>query len=142
LVAAGAITGGILAGTVPAGADTDTATPDSSTGQPGDASQPQRSDEQLLTGDTKAKVEAAVLAAYPGATIQRTETDSGGVYESHVVTTDGQDLTVQVGADFAVTGTDAGGPGGGHGGHGQRGPGGDAGGDAGGSAPAPEGQGA
>ena len=51
-----------------------------------DPSQPQRSDEQLLTGDTKAAVEKAVLAAYPGATIERTETDSDGVYESHVVT--------------------------------------------------------
>ncbi|MCW2617852.1 MAG: hypothetical protein JWR28_1001, partial [Modestobacter sp.] len=78
----------------------------------GDPSQPQRSDEQLLTGDTKTQVEAAVLAKYPGATIERTESDSDGVYESHVVTTDGQHLIVQVGADFAVTGTDSGGHGG------------------------------
>ena len=81
-----------------------------------DPSQPQRSDEQLLTGDTKTQVEAAVLAEYPGATIERTETDSDGVYESHVVTGDGEHLIVQVGADFAVTGTDTGG--GGHRGHG------------------------
>jgi hypothetical protein len=140
LVAAGAITGGILASTVSASADTDTTTPDSSTSQPVDPSQPQRSDEQLLTGDTKAEVEAAVLAAYPGATIQRTETDSDGVYESHIVTSDGQDLTVQVGADFAVTGTDAGGPGG-HG-HGHHGDDGDDDGDAGGSAPTQQSPGA
>jgi hypothetical protein len=118
LVAGGLIAGGVLAGTLSANAATDTTTTtgtDSSTGQSAvDPSQPQRSDEQLLTGDTKTQVEAAVLAKYPGATIQRTETDSDGVYESHVVTTDGSRLIVQVGSDFAVTGTDSGG----HGGHG------------------------
>ena len=74
----------------------------------------------MLTGDTKSKVEAAVLAKYPGATIQRTETDSDGVYESHIVTADGQQVIVQVGEDFAVTGTQTGGHGG-HGGPGGRG---------------------
>ena len=120
LVAGGLIAGGILAGTLSANAATDTTTSttgtESSTSQPaGDPSQPQRSDEQLLTGDTKTKVEAAVLAKYAGATIQRTESDSAGVYESHIVTTDGGHLIVQVGSDFSVTGTDSGGRGG-HGG--------------------------
>ncbi|SDY56539.1 hypothetical protein SAMN05661080_03876 [Modestobacter sp. DSM 44400] len=123
LVAGGLITGGILAGTLAANAAEDTTTPttgsESSKSQT-DPSQPQRSDEQLLTGDTKTQVEAAVLAEYPGATIERAESDSDGVYESHVVTTDGDHLIVQVGEDFAVTGTDSGG----HGGHG--GPRGDA----------------
>jgi hypothetical protein len=105
------VAGGILAGTLSASADTGTTATDSSTSDP---SQPQRSDEQLLTGDTKAQVEKAVLAEYPDATIERTESDSDGVYESHIVTTDGQHLIVQVGEDFAVTGTDTGG---GHGGH-------------------------
>jgi hypothetical protein len=123
LVAGGLIAGGVLAGTLSANAATDTTATtgtDSSTGQSAvDPSQPQRSDEQLLTGDTKTQVEAAVLAEYPGATIERTESDSGGVYESHVVTADGEHLTVLVGEDFAVTGTDSGGPGGGgRGGHG------------------------
>jgi hypothetical protein len=122
LLVAGAVAGGILAGTLSANAATPTATPssgESSTSRPpADPSKPQRSDEQLLTGDTKSKVEAAVLAKYPGATIERTETDSDGVYESHIVTTDGQHLIVQVGSDFAVTGTETGrGPGGGGGGH-------------------------
>jgi hypothetical protein len=111
LVASGVVAGGILAGTLSASADTGTMATDSSTSDP---SQPQRSDEQLLTGDTKAQVEKAVLAEYPDATIERTESDSDGVYESHIVTTDGQHLIVQVGEDFAVTGTDTGG---GHGGH-------------------------
>jgi hypothetical protein len=68
--------------------------------------------ENALTGDTKTKVEAAVLAAYPGATIERSETDNGGVYEAHITTTDGGGLTVEVGQDFTVTGTQPGGSGG------------------------------
>jgi hypothetical protein len=72
-----------------------------------------RPDEHLLTGTTAAKVRAAALAKYPDATIQRVETDSDGVYEAHIVTSGGQELIVQVGKDFAVTGTDTmGGPGG------------------------------
>jgi hypothetical protein len=117
LVAGGLIAGGVLAGTLTANAATDTTTTttaaDSSTSQAAvDPSQPQRSDEQLLTGDTKSQVEAAVLAANPGATIERTESDSDGVYESHIVTSAGDHVIVQVGADFAVTGTDSGGHGG------------------------------
>ena len=114
LVATGLVAGGILAGTLSANAADSTTTPstDSSTSQPsGDPSQPQRSDEQLLTGDTKSQVEAAVLAQYPGATIERTESDSDGVYESHIVTAAGDHLIVQVGKDFAITGTDTGGHG-------------------------------
>ena len=114
LVASGVVAGGILAGTLSASADTGTTATDSSTSDP---SQPQRSDEQLLTGDTKTKVEAAVLGGYPDATIERTETDSDGVYESHIVTADGEHLIVLVGKDFAVTGTDSGG----HGPHGHGG---------------------
>ncbi|MCW2739604.1 MAG: exported protein of unknown function [Blastococcus sp.] len=111
LVASGIVAGGILAGTLSANAadstTTDTGTSAGTTEV--DPSQSQRSDEELLTGDTKSKVEDAVLAKYPDATIERSETDSDGVYESHIVTTDGEDLTVQVGKDFAVTGTDTGG---------------------------------
>ena len=92
----------------------------------GDQSKPQRSDESLLTGDTAAKVTAAALATYPNATIQRVETDSDGVYEAHVVTAAGDWVSVQVGKDFTVTGTQQpgmGGPGGGHGGPGNGAPG-------------------
>ena len=64
--------------------------------------------EELLTGDTKTQVEAAVLAEYLGAAIERTESDSGGVHESHIVTAAGERLTVLVGEDFAVTGTETG----------------------------------
>jgi hypothetical protein len=84
-------------------------------GQPADQSKPMRSDESLLTGTTRTKVLAAVEAKYPNATIQRVETDSDGVYEAHIVNS-GTPLIVQVGKDFAITGTQSGGgPGGGRG---------------------------
>jgi uncharacterized membrane protein YkoI len=74
--------------------------------------------EEVLTGDTASSVEAAVLAANPGATIERMETDAeGAVYEAHVTLADGSRATVKLDASFAVTGTEAGpdGHGGGHG---------------------------
>ena len=77
-------------------------------GMPGgslDPSQPMRPDEELLTGSTADKVTAAATAEYPDATVQRVETDSDGVYEAHIVTSDGEQLVVQVGKDFSVTGT-------------------------------------
>ena len=60
--------------------------------------------ETALTGETKQKVEAAVLAKYPGATIVRTETnrDSSAPYESHIKTSDGKELEVLVNKDFEV----------------------------------------
>jgi uncharacterized membrane protein YkoI len=62
------------------------------------------SPETPLTGDTKSKVEAAVLAKYPNATIERTETNTDGSapYESHIKTSDGTELEVHVSQDFAV----------------------------------------
>ncbi len=74
--------------------------------------------ETALTGDTKAKVEAAALAKVPG-TVIRSETDRGGVYEAHVRKSDGTEVEVKVDKDFAVTAVEthpAGGPG--HGGPG------------------------
>jgi len=60
--------------------------------------------ETALSGETKEKVEAAVLAEYAGATILRTETnnDAAAPYESHIQTTDGKELEVLVSKDFAV----------------------------------------
>ena len=66
-------------------------------------------------------MKAAALAKYPGATVERVETDSDGVYEAHLTTTDGDQMTVQVDKSFAVTGTQAGG-GHGHGDHDGDGP--------------------
>jgi hypothetical protein len=62
--------------------------------------------ETPLTGTTKENVEKAVLDKYPGATIERTETngDSASAYESHVTTKDGKELEVLVSKDFEVVG--------------------------------------
>jgi hypothetical protein len=118
LVGGGVIVGGLIAGTVTANA-ADDGSPGSSTsredGRPGghrgphgdgDPSRPQRDDEELLTGETATQVTEAVLEEYPDATVQRVETDSGGVYEAHIVTTDDERLTVLVNEDFEVTGTE------------------------------------
>ena len=65
--------------------------------------------ETPLSGTTAAKVKAAALAKYPGATIERLETDSdGGVYEAHIKTKAGDEVIVQVGKAFTVTGTQSG----------------------------------
>lgn len=120
--AAGALAGGVLMGTLSAnaadsgsssGSSGSTSYAASGTRTPGqppvlngntDPSKPMRSDEKLLTGETKDKVTAAVKAAYPKATFQRVETDSDGVYEAHVLL-DGKPVIVQVDASYQVTGT-------------------------------------
>jgi hypothetical protein len=74
-------------------------------------------DETLLTSTTAEKVKAAALAAVPGGTIIRVETDSGGAtYEAHMTKSDGTQVTVKLDASFKVTATEDGfgsGPGGG-----------------------------
>jgi hypothetical protein len=126
LVVAGFAGGAALAATGSASASTDAGTRavTEGPGQAADRPDPGRSvrpDEHLLTGTTAAKVKAAALATYPGATVQRVETDSDGVYEAHVVTSAGDQVIVQVGKDFTVTGTQTGGGRGGHGGPGRHG---------------------
>lgn len=117
LLASGLLAGGLLSGTFTANAAT-TATPSTppaaaSPAGPGfgDPTKCQRPDEHLLTGDTAAKVRAAALAKYPGATVQRVETDSDGVYEAHLLKADGTPVTVEVNKAFAVTGVEKHGPG-------------------------------
>jgi hypothetical protein len=68
-----------------------------------DPSKPMRSDKTLLTGDVAAKVTAAAKAKEPTATIQRVETDSDGVYEAHMVRTDGTQIIVQIDKSYTVT---------------------------------------
>ena len=126
LVAAGAAGGGVLASTLAANAaDSPAVTPAAgppaagtpAAGSPAagtaDESRSRRPDEHLLTGTDAQQATAAALAAYPGAGIQRVETDSDGVFEAHLVTADGQRLIVGMDKDFVVTGSDthAGGPG-------------------------------
>jgi hypothetical protein len=118
LTAVGIGLGGLLAGVVVATTLSAVAaddTPGTSANQ-GDPSQPQRSDEELLTGTTADKVQAAALAKYPGATVVRVETDSDGVYEAHLMKADGTPVTVEVNKSYEITGEEAGGFGHGHGG--------------------------
>lgn len=124
LVASGLVTGGILAGTHVAAAEsttstgTATATSAATNGQPSamaptlNGSSPGPG-ETLLTGSAASKVEAAALEAVPGGTIIRVETDANGSpYEAHVQTSDGSVVTVYVDEDFTVTSTEDGfGPG-------------------------------
>jgi hypothetical protein len=113
LAGGGLLAGGVLVGTLTASA-ADTTSAANKNGaygaaggqRPGgnvDESKSQRPDERLLTGDTASKVRAAALAKYPGATVLRVETDSDGVYEAHLTTTDGQRVTVEVDKAFNVT---------------------------------------
>jgi hypothetical protein len=128
LAAGGVLVGGVLVGTLTASAANNNAAnqgaygmtypnqrgaygaPNGGHGGRGnvDESKIQRPDEQLLTGDTASKVRAAALAKYPGATIQRVETDSDGVYEAHLTTSGGQRVTVEVDKSFKVTGEESG----------------------------------
>ena len=64
----------------------------------------ERSDETLLTGEAKSKVEAAALARVGGGTIVRVETDADGnaAYEAHMTRSDGTPVTVYVNRDFEV----------------------------------------
>jgi hypothetical protein len=65
--------------------------------------------ETLLTGTTAAKVKSAALAAVPGATVVRVETDSAGSpYEAHLTKADGTQVTVKVDSNFKVTATENG----------------------------------
>jgi hypothetical protein len=127
LAVGGMLVGGVLVGTLAASAAngdgtaddngiSGAANPNGAYGAPAgprhggnlDESRSQRPDEQLLTGDTATKVRAAALARYPGATVLRVETDSDGVYEAHLTSSDGRRVTVEVDKAFKVTGEEAG----------------------------------
>jgi len=133
LLAAGAVTGGILAGTMSASAAGNTTTgvgtagasntdvpaaatapqgapgqgqagqPGGPNGRPGGAA-PVRSDEKQLTGTQADQVKAAALKAVPGGTVYRVETDAGdGTYEAHMTKADGTPVTVKFDKNLSVT---------------------------------------
>ena len=125
LAVGGMLVGGVLVGTLTANAANPSTNQNGAYGASGqsgaygapagprhggnvDESKSQRPDEHLLTGDTATKVRAAALARYPGATVLRVETDSDGVYEAHLATSDGRRVTVEVDKAFKVTGEEAG----------------------------------
>ena len=65
--------------------------------------------ETLLTGSSASKAKAAALAAVPGATVIRVETDSGpAAYEAHMRKSDGSYVTVKMDSSFHVTATQSG----------------------------------
>jgi uncharacterized membrane protein YkoI len=113
LVAAGLITGAVLAGTHIAGAQSAMQSPSAAARSTGHAG------ETPLTGTTAEKVRAAALKAVPGGTIIRVETDAdGSPYEAHVRKADGSEVEVKVDKNFNVTSIEEGhGPG--HGGMGE-----------------------
>jgi hypothetical protein len=61
--------------------------------------------EELLTGETAAKVRQAALDKVGGGTLERVETDAdhGSPYEAHIRRSDGTELEVLVNKDFSVT---------------------------------------
>ena len=68
----------------------------------------ERSAETELTGDVAGKVRGAALAAVPGGTVIRAETDSdGSPYEAHVRKADGREVVVKVDESFEVTSVEA-----------------------------------
>jgi hypothetical protein len=122
LLVAGTLAGGLVAGSLSASAaDTGTSTrtststaapaagsPGSGTFNPGGAT-PVRSDEKALTGSDLAKAKAAALAAVPGGSIIRAETDSGdAVYEVHMKKADGTLVTVKLDKNFTLTKVESG----------------------------------
>ena len=94
----------------------------------GREARPPRPQETELTGDVAERVKAAALAAVPGGSVLRVETDAdGSPYEAHVRKADGTEVVVKVNESFEVTATEEGRTGGKR--HGRRGPGGPGGGE-------------
>ena len=118
LAVGAAAVGAAIGGASIAGAATNTATSSAASSAaastapsaaPNPATVSHGPNETLLTGTTADKVKAAALAAVPGATIIRVETDSAGSpYEAHVTKADGTQVTVKIDASFKVTATEQG----------------------------------
>ena len=95
------------AATAPSSDPAGSATPPA--GAPNPATMTHGPGETVLTGTTADNVKAAALAAVPGGTIIRVETDSAGAaYEAHMTKSDGTQVTVKLDSSFKVTGIEAG----------------------------------
>jgi hypothetical protein len=119
LLAAGAISGGVLASTLSASAaasapaasaSTASSSSSSDAGPPGSGGgQPVRPDEKSVSSATAAALRAAALKVVPGATVYRIETDAGdGVYEAHMKKADGSLVTVKFDKNLKVTKVESG----------------------------------
>ncbi|WP_138758747.1 hypothetical protein [Modestobacter altitudinis] len=124
LVGTGLLAGAILAGTLSANAaggggggsvlaapaaatSTETPSADPDSDLPGHGWRDWwHGDDAQVPGDAAAKVEDAVLAQYPDATIWWIRSDPDGGYDAYLDTADGKDLAVHLDDAFAVTGTD------------------------------------
>ncbi|MDT7550260.1 MAG: hypothetical protein QOE84_2654 [Actinomycetota bacterium] len=107
LLAAGTIAGGVVAGSLSAsaadnGSSSSTAAPaaadpNAATAPGPRGAAPVRSDEKALTGSQLTAAKAAALAAEPGGTVIRAETDAGdAAYEVHMRKADGTPVTVKL----------------------------------------------
>jgi hypothetical protein len=77
----------------------------------GGSDRPQRTEEEL-TGDLATQVTEAALAAVPGGTVERVETDDdGAVYEAHMTTAEGDRVAVTFDAGIQVVEIQEGGAG-------------------------------
>ena len=118
LLAAGAISGGILAtalsasasGNASAAAAGTVSSPVGGAKTPGPGgAQPVRSDETRVPGATAATLRAAALKAVPGASVYRIETDAGdGAYEVHMKKADGSLVAVKFDKNLKVTKVESG----------------------------------
>ena len=120
LIAAGAIAGGVLASTAGASAATtsntsaapsasSTTAPANSAAPSSQSSTPVRSDEKAVTDAIAATLKAKALAAVPGGTVYRVETDAGdGTYEAHMTKADGSLVTVKFDAKLNVKSVESG----------------------------------
>jgi hypothetical protein len=125
-VAASVLVGGVVAGgvatsaltasaaTTPAATSSTSTSAGTGAGTPstaGTAAPPQaksstsvRGDEKVVTGTLATTLKAKALAAVPGGTVNRIETDAGdGVYEAHMTKADGSLVTVKFDAKGNVT---------------------------------------
>jgi hypothetical protein len=145
LIAAGAIAGGVLASTAGASAATTSSTAAATAATPAatsatpptnptvtdpKSSTPVRGDEKAVTAAIAATLKTKALAAVPGGTVYRIETDAGdATYEAHMTKADGSLVTVKFDANLNVTSVETGmgqgdpAPAAGEGGRGAGGPG-------------------
>jgi hypothetical protein len=112
-VAAGAAIGTAGVATAASGGGSSSGNPPSASHAPPAGGDPAKLShgpgETLLTGATAEKVRTAALAAVPGATVIRVETDSAGAaYEAHLRKADGTEVTVKLDSGGTVTTTQSG----------------------------------
>jgi hypothetical protein len=125
LIAAGAVVGGILANsggamaassssgtsssTAPSATTTQPAAPAGGASAPPQSSTPVRTDEKATTDTIAATLKTKALAAVPGGTVYRVETDSGdATYEAHMTKADGTPVTVKFDTNLNVTAVESG----------------------------------